>query len=97
VGRLRRSAPARSPPKFLASPANSAETALKPAGDFVALSGSVIARGIAPRQHRTGTGTKAAAIAALHLDVGYHSITIGTGVAGAEEIGAEFDIQERGK
>jgi hypothetical protein len=63
--------------------------------DFVALSGSVVARGIAPRRDRTGT--KAAAIAALHLHVGYHSTTIRTGVAGAEEIGTEFDIQERGK
>jgi hypothetical protein len=36
---------------------------------------------------RDRTGTKAAAIAALHLHVGYHSTTICTGGAGADEIG----------
>jgi hypothetical protein len=80
--------------QFLASSTDPVETVLKPAA-FVVLSGCVTAKGIAPRRVRART--KAAAIAALHLHVGYHSITIRTGVGGAEEIGAEFDIQERGK
>ena len=51
-------------------------------GIFGVLTGYVVPQDIAPRRGRACT--KGAAIAALHLDVGYHSTTIRTGVACAE-------------